>query len=138
MKADVLITERPTTMRKDLEHRLQVRCVTWFRYQWFPYRYLLFAIPNGGQRGKASAGKLKAEGVVSGVADLFLAMPARIDDKIYHGLFIEMKSPYGYQSQKQKQWQLQIEQQNYKYSVCKQFEQFQKTVNDWMHATTRS
>ena len=47
----------------------------------------LFAIPNGGQRTKAAAGKLKAEGVKPGVPDLFLAI-ARGKSK---GLFIELK-----------------------------------------------
>jgi len=47
----------------------------------------LFAIPNGGQRHIAVATRMKAEGVKSGVWDLFLPIP-RGD---YHGLFIEMK-----------------------------------------------
>jgi len=127
-----------TGVRRDIEHWLQVQCVTWFRYQWQEWSSLLLAIPNGGQRSKATAGKLRAEGVVSGVADLFLAMPARIDDKVLHGLFIEMKSPIGYQSRSQKHWQIQIEQQGYKYTICKSFEQFQKIINDWIHATIKS
>jgi len=55
----------------------------------------IFAIPNGGSRGdteisrKIEGGKLKAEGVRAGVADIFLPVPAGQ----YHGLFIEMKKP---------------------------------------------
>ena len=48
---------------------------------------LLFAIPNGGHRHKATAAKLKQEGVRRGIPDLFLAIPT---DR-HHGLFIEMK-----------------------------------------------
>jgi hypothetical protein len=48
---------------------------------------LLFAIPNGGERNKIVAAKLKATGVKAGVHDIFLAVPR----KLYHGLFIELK-----------------------------------------------
>lgn len=36
---------------------------------------LVFAIPNGGRRGKVEAGRLKAEGVLPGVPDLCLPVP---------------------------------------------------------------
>ena len=52
------------------EHWEQREFVCWFR-QTFP-DVLIFAIPNGGFRGKAQAGKLKAEGVVPGVPDLYV------------------------------------------------------------------
>ena len=48
---------------------------------------LMFAIPNGGLRNKATAGRLKAEGVKAGVPDIMLPWPAQH----YHGLFIEIK-----------------------------------------------
>lgn len=37
----------------------------------FP-KMLIFAIPNGGHRNKILAQKLKSEGVVSGIPDLFI------------------------------------------------------------------
>ena len=52
------------------EHIEQVSLVNWFRFQ-YPKK-LIFAIPNGGQRNIVTASKLKAEGVVSGVPDLFV------------------------------------------------------------------
>jgi len=55
----------------------------------FPELELLYAIPNGGHRNKATAGKLKAEGVKSGVPDLHLPI-ARGG---YHSLYVEMKKP---------------------------------------------
>jgi len=61
------------------EHYEQVCFVSWWRRT---QPDLLFAIPNGGWRGKAAAGKLRAEGVLPGVWDLFA--PER-------GLWIEMK-----------------------------------------------
>lgn len=52
------------------EHNEQVGFVTWF-YLKFP-EILLFAIPNGEYRNISVAKKLKQEGVVPGVPDLFI------------------------------------------------------------------
>jgi hypothetical protein len=52
---------------------------------------LLFAIPNGGQRSITEAVRLKAEGVLAGVPDLFIARASGA----MHGLFIEMKRAKG-------------------------------------------
>lgn len=52
------------------EHYEQTVFVNWFRFS-YPKK-LIFAIPNGGQRNIITAKKLKAEGVVSGVPDLFI------------------------------------------------------------------
>jgi hypothetical protein len=52
---------------------------------------LIFAIPNGGQRSITEAVRLKAEGVLAGVPDLFLARAGENS----HGLFIEMKRVKG-------------------------------------------
>jgi len=53
------------------EHEEQREVVRWFRQTW--PGVLIHAIPNGGARSKATAGRLKAEGVVSGVPDLFVS-----------------------------------------------------------------
>jgi hypothetical protein len=52
------------------EHQEQVAFVQWFRLQ-YP-RVRIFAIPNGGLRGKITAVKMKAEGVSPGVPDLYI------------------------------------------------------------------
>ena len=52
------------------EHAEQVTLVQWLRRQ-YP-GVLIFAIPNGGQRNAAVALKLKLEGVVRGVPDLYI------------------------------------------------------------------
>lgn len=52
------------------EHDEQVAFVNWFRIQYRGVR--IFAIPNGGGRSKAEAGRLKAEGVESGVPDTYI------------------------------------------------------------------
>ncbi len=51
------------------EHEEQRAFVSIFRKS-FDAR--IFAIPNGGKRGKAEAGRLKGEGVSPGVPDLFI------------------------------------------------------------------
>ena len=71
-------------MRRPTEHQEQVAFVEWWGYQ-FP-GVLLLAIPNGGWRSPATAGRLKAEGVRAGVPDLFV--PA-------WNLWIEMKRSKG-------------------------------------------
>jgi hypothetical protein len=76
------------------EHFEQRELVRWFRQNWPGVR--IFAIPNGGARSKATAGRLKAEGVASGVPDLFI--PA-------WELWVEMKRTKGGSlSAEQKDW----------------------------------
>lgn len=112
----------------DEEHHIQCACVNWFRFQYPEYRSLLFAVPNGGARSKATAGRLKAEGVVAGVADLLLLLPS----SGYHGLCIEMKTRTGRQSDLQKEWQAEVEWQGYKYEVCRSLDEFIKTINEYL------
>lgn len=52
------------------EHEEQRELVKWFRQAFRDVR--IFAIPNGGARSKATAGRLKAEGVSKGIPDLFV------------------------------------------------------------------
>jgi hypothetical protein len=64
----------------------------------YPELALMHAIPNGGFRNKAEAGKLKAEGVKAGVLDTFLPVPKKVPSPVpstiwYHGLYIEFKEP---------------------------------------------
>ncbi len=66
------------------EHQEQVHFVQWFRRKYGPV--MIFAIPNGGFRSRATAAKLKLEGVVRGIPDLFIPE---------WGLWIEMKKAAG-------------------------------------------
>lgn len=52
---------------------------------------LLYAIPNGGHRSRATAARLKTEGVKAGMPDLHLPVACGP----YHGLYIEMKKKGG-------------------------------------------
>lgn len=68
----------------------------------FPCLALLFAIPNGGARSKATAGKLKAEGVRVGIPDLCLPV-ARISRSgvRQNALYLELKVGYNKPTQAQ-------------------------------------
>jgi hypothetical protein len=79
-------------MEDATEHEHQREFVRWWRQSGRP---TIFAIPNGGYRGKNQAGKLKAEGVLAGVLDLFC--PA-------NRLWIEFKTPKGMLSPEQKEF----------------------------------
>lgn len=112
----------------NIESRIQQGCVRWFRLQYPKYAGLLYAIPNGGARNQITGAILKAEGVRSGVADLFLSIPNRE----YHGLYIEMKKPKGRQQESQKQFQHEVEEQGYRYAICYSLDEFMELVNEYL------
>lgn len=119
------------------EHDLQCACVKWFAYAHPELKGLLFAVPNGGARSKATAGRLKAEGVVAGVADLILLVPAKFRvnaylEGIFPALCIEMKTENGVQREAQKEWQRKVEEKGYKYAVCRSLDQFIETIENYL------
>lgn len=120
------------------EHDIQCACVKWFAYAHPELRGLLFAIPNGGARSKATAGRLKAEGVVAGVSDLILLVPQWFttwrgqEGCLDAGLCIEMKKKGGYQSPEQKAWQAKVEKFGYKYVVCRSLDEFIATIENYL------
>lgn len=90
------------------EHEEQREFVSWFRKR-YP-GVLIFAIPNGGHRSKATAARLKAEGVVPGVPDL--CIPEWM-------VFIEMKRRKGGRlSKDQKNVMDQLQAAGYSCYVC--------------------
>lgn len=99
------------------EHCEQVRLFEWaaLAKSTMPELGLLYAIPNGGARHKAVAGKLRAEGVKSGVPDLCLPVPRGG----FHGLYIELKRQKGGRVSKgQQQWIADLRAQGYSAVVC--------------------
>lgn len=112
------IQKKPRGPRNDYEHQEQVALIDMAnahqnlepRLKW------LFAIPNGGKRGKAEAGKLKAEGVKKGVADLLLPSPDPTTGAA--GLFIEMKYDKNKPSPDQIEFLDDMRTVGYKVAVC--------------------
>lgn len=91
------------------EHEEQVDFVEWFERE-FPSVGIL-AIPNGGHRHKATAYKLKKEGVKKGVPDLLI--PEWF-------LWVEMKRIKNSSlSDDQKKWRDYLVSVGYEYRVCK-------------------
>lgn len=125
----------PKKHHRDVEHKVQAACVRWFSLAHADDAGLLFAIPNGGRRDRVTAAKLKAEGVVAGVADLMLAVPsANADGTVAHGLFVEMKTEekQSRQRQSQKDWESKVKSQGYEYKVVRSLDEFINVVDAWL------
>lgn len=120
-----LLKELSTTAKN--EHELQSFCVQWFNMN-YPNE-LLFAIPNGGLRNLKVAVKLKKEGVVSGIPDLFLAKGTTD----YNGMFIEMKFKKGKKSDNQNKIHLKLIDNNYAVVTCWTYEGFIDIVTLYMN-----
>ena len=69
------------------EARIQAAVVAWIR--WCAPQTMVFAIPNGGLRGKAEAARLRWTGVQAGIPDLAVLAPV---GKVF---FLEVKAPDG-------------------------------------------
>jgi hypothetical protein len=112
------------------EHNHQAALIEWseFNLGRFPDLKWLFAIPNGGQRGKAQAGKLKAEGVKKGVFDLCL--PVRRG--IYSSLWIEMKYGKNVLTDDQRYFKAFIEGQGGKCVVCWNWEDAALAIEEYL------
>lgn len=94
------------------EHQEQCALFEWAaqsRGKW-PELALLYAIPNGGHRLPAVAGKLKAEGVKKGMLDTCLPC-ARSG---YHGFYVELKSRGRKPTPEQYAWMTALRAQGYK------------------------
>jgi hypothetical protein len=111
----------PTT-----EHEHQVSFINWFKRE-YPDT-IIYAIPNGGKRGKLTAFNLKLEGVLAGVPDLFIAKPV----SPYAGLYIEMKEPTkGKLGKDQKVVIAQLNDAGYKVEVCYGADEAKKVVDEY-------
>lgn len=73
------------------EEQEQITVFEWARLQepTYPELWLMYHIPNGGARSKATAARLKAAGVKAGIPDICLPAP----HGGYAALYIELKTP---------------------------------------------
>jgi hypothetical protein len=112
------------------EHAHQVALFMWMQQNRdiYPELEWAFAIPNGGERNPAVAARLKAEGVKSGVSDIFIPVPRGY----LHGLFIEMKKPGGKESQNQKEFGAFVSDLYYWYECCDHWEKARDLIVRYM------
>ena len=114
-----------------LEGEEQATLFSWARMQsWkWPELELMYHIPNGGKRTKSEAARFKAEGVKSGVPDIFLPV-ARGG---YHGLYIELKRLRGNSAtENQNEWIERLREQGYRAEVCKGWEAASRAITAYM------
>lgn len=120
-------------MKKELipyEHEEQVAFFEWA--QWFlsdDLLGLLWATPNGQERNKIVAKRLKDEGVRPGVPDITFAFPCRG----YHGLYIEMKRKKSYSvSSTQKRKIEALRDVGYRVEVCRGFDEARAVMYNYL------
>ena len=108
------------------ESKIQQSFIKWIRHQ-YPY-IICFAIPNGGNRSKIEAAIMKGEGVLAGVADLFIMKP----NTKKHGLFIEVKTLKGKLTKSQEEFKKNSISNRYEYVICRNLYEFINTVDNYL------
>jgi len=120
------------------EHGEQVAVIEWcalMAKRKYPMLKWIYAVPNGGDRHKAVASKLKAEGVKPGVPDLCLPFPYAVKfEQCYPGLYIEMKSKdtKGRLSKPQKEWLEYLDGVGYKVGVAWNAKEAIQIIEDYL------
>lgn len=118
---------------RSTEEQDQMAIIQWCRMKGDPFNKC-FAIPNGGHRHKATAGRLKAGGVVAGVPDLFWYQ-ARGG---FYGLFIEMKRVKGGTlSPQQKMMCDELQVEGYRVKICAGFEAAKYALEEYFDMEMR-
>ena len=95
----------------------------------YPELALMFHIPNEGKRSWMTGGRMKAEGLKSGVPDIFLPVPRGE----FHGLFVEMKrTKGGTVSDCQKLWLHDLQKQGYCAAVCRGWHEAAECIKNYL------
>lgn len=116
------------------EHEDQQALFCWMRLHEaeYPELHFAFAIPNGTRTTPRVAAKMKAEGVLKGVSDIFL--PAARGGR--HGLFIEMKTDKGRLSPEQSAFLEAMNAAGYHAVMCRGWEQAAEAILDYLGKET--
>ena len=110
------------------EHTEQCALMQWAALQDIAELDLLHAIPNGGWRHAATAGRLRAEGVKPGVPDLCLPVPRGG----YHGLYIELKVGRNKPTAHQQAWIKALRDRGYRVEVCWGWEAARDVIEEYL------
>lgn len=122
----------PKDTMSEHAHQVALFAWAWLARKQRPLLDMLVAIPNGGQRHKAVAAKIKAEGAKSGFPDIQLNVPVGP----YAGLFIEMKTATGRVSDKQKEWIERLNGAGNRAVVCRGWLQAQTEIIKYLDGRT--
>ena len=113
----------PGKRRTYEEDRIQAAIVAWIRAVAPQVR--VFAIPNGGKRTRAEAGKLKWMGVLPGVPDLCVLRECG------QALFIEVKTADGDMSREQDEFANWLLDNAYPFAVCRNIDKVRRCFALW-------
>lgn len=98
------------------------------------WRYqLIYAVPNGEYRHPKTASRLKRQGVKPGVADLVVACPSIVEDKLRHALYLELKTPTGKLSIHQEAWRDLVVRAGAVYAVAVTLTFADTLLTQWFH-----
>jgi hypothetical protein len=106
---------------KHQEAELQKACIRWHSLQ-YPKDYYLLYMNHQNGKSAAEQGRLKAMGLVPGVADLTMLSRGRVD-------FFELKVGKNKQTDKQKKFQQAVEDYGYHYHLVYRLDKFIEIVN---------
>ena len=108
----------------------QAKVIAWARANErnYPFLWMLHSSLNGLKRTKNAQGKAKAQGMLSGVPDLFLPVPR----KNFHGLYIEMKSEKGRVSVSQSRFLSVTNELGYQSIVCYSSEDAIQKIKEYL------
>lgn len=103
-------------MRNSEEHDNQVAVIKWCKVHEaeYPRLGMIFAVGNARKCTPRQGAWLKAEGVKSGVSDLYLSSP----NEKHHGMYIEMKSQGGKLTESQIDWLCKADKYGYYTATC--------------------
>ena len=124
-----MINPSRTKKRAQPEAVEQEKVIAWARANErnYPYLQLLHCSLNGVKMTKAQAGRAIAQGMLSGVPDLFLPVPKNG----YHGLFIEMKYGSNKVTENQEKFLQNAANVGYAISVCYSANEAIKRIEDY-------
>lgn len=127
---------------EDVEQTHLFAWAAWMEGKYPELKYM-HHIPNGGKRSKAEAARFKAMGVKPGVSDIFLPVPKWIKtldqntgsaQKLYCGLYIELKRQYGGDAtNEQNDWLRDMRQQGYAAELCQGAEVAERVILDYLN-----
>ena len=129
-------TSEPQQKKKRVQREggLQIQCVRWFRLQYPAFAHLLYHAKNEAGHSSKAVAIQAAAGVVPGVPDLVLALPALRDGNMpYLSLGIELKfGKTNNQSPAQREYQRFYEAAGHCYRVIRSLAEFVVCVNAYM------